>query len=116
MKMKKGSSKTDAQVARELRQQLRKLTVRVTCALTALDWEMRRPSPRGSRIATICNALELDNDAALHFGLGVSLKKIAQAKKNADAPGKRCLQCGWTTSDLTYVTCVHCAGTMMERK
>lgn len=60
--------------ARELKKHLRDLTVCVTQCLAALDAEMLKPSTpeRGSRIARISNALNLQNDIARRFGLGLT--------------------------------------------
>lgn len=57
---------------RELRKHLRDLTETVRRCLIALDAEMKEPSTvqRGSRIAAISNALNLQNDIARRFGLG----------------------------------------------
>ena len=57
---------------RELRRYLRDLTRDVGMCLAAIDTEMAKPSTpeRGSRIATICNRLNLSNDMAKRFGLG----------------------------------------------
>lgn len=58
--------------ARELKKHLRDLTATVSQCLAALDAEMKEPSTvqRGSRIANISNALNLQNDIAMRFGLG----------------------------------------------
>lgn len=57
---------------RELKKHLRDLTDAVKVCLQALDDEMVRPpsEARGSRIAKISNALNLQNDIARRFGLG----------------------------------------------
>lgn len=59
---------------RELTKHLRELTDIVTQCLTALDAEMVKPSSpeRGGRIAKISNALNLQNDLAKRFGLGIT--------------------------------------------
>lgn len=58
-----------------VRRHLRGLCGAVETAIVLLDKEMRGPSTveRGERIAAVCNALELVNDSAKHFGLGMSL-------------------------------------------
>ncbi len=58
---------------RDLKKHLRDLTEVVTQCLAAYDAEMCKPSnsDRGSRIAKISNALNLQNDIAKRFGLGV---------------------------------------------
>jgi hypothetical protein len=68
----------DAKKARDLRRHLRDLTAAVAAHLEAIDREMQGPSSfdRGSRIAALCNRLELANDMARRFGLGVRLSKI----------------------------------------
>lgn len=57
---------------RELTKHLRDLTGAVKLCLAALDAEMAKPSSaeRGSRIAKISNALQMQNDIARRFGLG----------------------------------------------
>jgi len=66
--------------SREYKKYLKELTEAVTRALNALDIEMRQPSSpeRGKRIGQICNSLNYSNDMALHFGLGLPLKKAAK--------------------------------------
>lgn len=56
---------------------LRELTACVRAHLAALDAEMEQPSTanRGRRIAALCNSLELANDRARHFGLGIELTR-----------------------------------------
>lgn len=63
------------------RKYLRELTAAVERHLSALDSEMSKPSDqeRGRRVAALCNALELANDQALRFGLGVGLPKAAKS-------------------------------------
>ncbi len=58
---------------RDLTKHLRDLTGTVTQCLAAYDAEMAKPSSpdRGSRIAKISNALNLQNDIAKRFGLGL---------------------------------------------
>lgn len=57
---------------RKLRKHLRDLTSVVRRGVKALDAEMKRPatSERGTRVAQVCNALELANDMAVRYGLG----------------------------------------------
>ena len=66
--------------SREYKKYLKELSEAVTRALNALDLEMRQPSSldRGRRIGQICNSLNYSNDMALHFGLGLPLKKKVQ--------------------------------------
>lgn len=93
------SAPTTRQV-RGLREHLRKLSASVSAALAHLDREMDRPSTpdRGRRIARICNALDVANDLALHFGLGVSFRKISLAKDELRKP---------KTLELPEETCAH---------
>lgn len=58
---------------RAMKKHLRDLSAVVGQCVTALDAEMKQPSTvaRGSRIANITNALQLQNDIARRFGLGV---------------------------------------------
>lgn len=58
--------------SRELRKYFTALTKMVGLAIRAIDAEMDLPSTpeRGRKIARITNALELQNDMALRFGLG----------------------------------------------
>ena len=57
------------------RKYLKELTTVVQMHLRDLDAEMQKPSDnqRGKRIAILCNALEIANDRARHFGLGLPL-------------------------------------------
>ena len=59
--------------SRKYRRGLRDLTEAVSAALRMLDAEMKLPtSPeRGSRIARICNGLQMSNDCAKRFALGL---------------------------------------------
>ena len=56
---------------------LKQLTDAVLQCLEAIDTEMKLPSTheRGQRIAKICNALEIANDLARRFGLGIGYRK-----------------------------------------
>lgn len=72
------ADKSDQYVAerkknRELTKHLRDLTYTVIQCLAALDAEMVKPSnpERGKRIAQISNTLNLQNDIARRFGLGI---------------------------------------------
>ena len=55
---------------------LNSLTDAVMVCLREIDKEMQKPSTvdRGKRIATICNALEMVNDQARYFGLGIDYR------------------------------------------
>ena len=71
---------------REYKKCLVSLTGSVAQALSLIDAAMRWPSTveRGERIAMICNALDMANDSAMHFGLGYGWKKIQNIKKGGD--------------------------------
>lgn len=58
---------------RKLKRALKELSAAVTTCLRALDAEMVNPpgAERGRRIGRICTALEMSNDAARYFSLGV---------------------------------------------
>lgn len=63
--------------ARRLRATLKRLSDQVSVALNAIDSEMKQPpsSVRGSRMAKICNALEMANDRVRYNELGVDFRK-----------------------------------------
>ena len=52
---------------------LKSLTQAVAKSIAAIDAEMKKPSTpdRGKRIAAITNNLEIENDKARYFGLGI---------------------------------------------
>jgi rRNA maturation endonuclease Nob1 len=62
---------------RKLRGALKELTECMAQCLDALDRWMKQPSTveRGRAIAAISNALEMANDGARYFGLGVDYRK-----------------------------------------
>jgi len=64
------------------RKHLMDLTQAVGNFLTTLDRLMRTPSTikRGQDITQLCNALELTNDLARHFGLGIDLRTGKKVK------------------------------------
>ena len=66
------------------RKYLRELTSGVLHWLHALDTEMKKPSSaeRGRRIAAILNALDMANDVAMHYGLGLSFEAINRHKRD----------------------------------
>lgn len=66
----------DRRKARELKKHLTDLTATVTAFLAALDAEMCKTSSadRGRAIAKMSNALNLQNNIAKRFGLGVGVK------------------------------------------
>ena len=61
---------------------LEELCDAVAYALEALDREMEKPSTpqRGRNISMIANSLDMALDAALHFGIGLSFKRIKNRK------------------------------------
>jgi hypothetical protein len=67
---------------RKLKKNLKDLTKCVGDVLACIDKEMSQPSTnkRGKRIAKLANALDMANDSALHFGLGLSFKEINKVK------------------------------------
>jgi len=69
--------KTQAKQAKEYKKHLTELTNAVLIALKAIDEEMDKPSSneRGKRIAKICNELDMANDSARFFALGVDYRK-----------------------------------------
>lgn len=56
---------------------LKSLVAAVSLHLDALDKVMQGPSTpkRGKKVAALCNALEMENDRARYFGLGVNWRK-----------------------------------------
>ncbi len=79
----------------ELKKCLKTLTSEMAISLQSLDIEMQKPESfeRGKRIAKIWNKMKFDNDSALHFGLGVDLKKLDKFyqhsnKNNIDPPDR----------------------------
>lgn len=98
------AGKTDKQVRTELRlrtKYLRDLSTGVLEFLTMLDDHMKLDSStpearniKGKRIAALCNSLELLNDQARHFGLGISLKTDAVLKNR---------KYGFTVSDVGHI-------------
>jgi hypothetical protein len=61
---------------RKYRNSLVAITDAVRLFLTALDGEMKKPSTldRGKRIAALANQLEMANDNARYFGLGIDFR------------------------------------------
>jgi hypothetical protein len=62
---------------RKYRASLVAVTSAVRTFLAALDGEMKNPSTveRGKRIAALCNSLEMVNDNARYFALGIDYRK-----------------------------------------
>lgn len=62
---------------RKLNSHLKNLTTTVSHYLVLIDAEMKKPSDgeRGKRISKLTNALEMANDQARYFGLGIDWRK-----------------------------------------
>lgn len=62
---------------REMRKYLAELTVAVRKSIDTIDMIMKGPSTveRGKRIAVVFNYLEMANDRARYFGLGIDYRK-----------------------------------------
>lgn len=76
----------DTKVLRHFRKHLTELINATSLALNQLDALMKQPSTyeRGQNIAKVLNNLDLANDRAKHFGLGLDLrnrKAIVRKKK-----------------------------------
>lgn len=71
--------------ARKYRKALKDLTRTVGLFLWQLDAAMEKPSTveRGKRIAQLCNALEMANDSARHFVLGMPLRRRGVAQSGS---------------------------------
>ncbi len=65
-----------------LKKHLEELCDNVAIHIEAMDREMAKPSTeqRGRNIAQLMNGLNMCLDQALHFGLGLSFKKIKNRK------------------------------------
>ena len=70
--------------AREYRKHLATLTVAVLAYLSRLDTVMKAPASRArdQEIARLTNALEMANDMARHFGLGIDLRTGKKERVN----------------------------------
>lgn len=70
------------------RKHLRTLTGEVAAFLALVDAEMKKPSTpeRGRTIARLCNALDMANDQAMHFGLGMGFTAIRKVKARPAPP------------------------------
>lgn len=71
-------SKTKNKSATEYKKALKKLTESVLSFENMLDRLMKEPSShgRGTKISKLTNWLTIQNQAAMHFTLGYSFKKI----------------------------------------
>jgi hypothetical protein len=69
--------------AHKYRNALVAITTAVRTFIDALDREMKTPGTveRGKRIAKLANALEMANDQARYFGLGIDYRKDKQSDK-----------------------------------
>jgi hypothetical protein len=72
---------SDKAEMKKLRKYLRNLTGSVGCFLGVMDRLAVEPSSpqRGQKIAALCNALEMANDQARYFGLGVDYRTDKKA-------------------------------------
>lgn len=77
---------------RKLKEHIKKLTQAAVIVIEGIDWLMSETPAtpeRGSRIARLSNLLDLENDGAMHFAVGVPLNKIrlvhSRARKWAKA-------------------------------
>lgn len=72
---------------RDLKKHLTELTAAVSDFLKAMDGAMLRSpaADRGKSVAALCNALDLSNDLARHFGLGIDLKTGKVPRKKSPA-------------------------------
>lgn len=66
----------EAREARKLRKSLRSLTTQVADTIARMDRIMRGPEGplRGKQVAEAMNALEMSNDGARYFGLGIDFR------------------------------------------
>lgn len=71
---------------REFKKHLTELSRAILILLARLDVLMKQPVSveRGKAIAQVCNDMDMVNDHALHFGLGMSFKRIERLKKLAE--------------------------------
>lgn len=83
----------DQREIKNLKKHLRGLTAQVMTTISRIDSIMKMPeSPlRGKMVAEAMNALEMTNDGARYFALGVDFrtdKKRSAVSANKEAPGK----------------------------
>lgn len=76
---------------RGLEKALHDLTTAVCHAASLVDDAMKGPSneQRGRNVANVMNWLDHQNDAAMHFALGMSFKKIENRKKRCGKDAKQ---------------------------
>jgi hypothetical protein len=72
----------DQREIRNLKRHLKGLTVQVMGAIARIDALMKQPESvlRGKQIAEVTNALEMTNDGARYFGLGVNFRTDKKLK------------------------------------
>ena len=77
-----GRVRVQQKETKKLKKYLKDLTVNVRMCLAAIDKEMEKPSDenRGKRIAKICNTLEMANDEARYFGIGIDYRTDKKGK------------------------------------
>jgi hypothetical protein len=80
-----GNADAPTRRERELKKYLRDLTDAVRLHVQLLDEEMLRPADheRGKRVARLSNDLELVNDRARYFALGVDYRTDAKRRAGA---------------------------------
>ena len=71
---------------KEQARQFKILGTQVISFLAQMDVLMLQPESkdRGAAIAVLCNALELANDSAMRFGLGLQRKGVKLTKATSD--------------------------------
>lgn len=81
---------------RDLKKHLMDLTIAVGSFLILLDREMRTPSDaqRGRRIGILSNELEMYNDRARYFGLGIDYRKDLKGAEIKPAPSTKNIRGG----------------------
>lgn len=83
----------------EYRKHLVGLTKAVDYFLDVLDAEMKKPSDfeRGQRIAKMCNGLNMANDSAKHFALGIKLENCRCLRRSQPAflHGESTIKINW---------------------
>lgn len=72
---------------RELEKGLKDLTQGVAYFLAAVDYLMKQSESetRGKAIARLCNELDIANDSAMRFTLGMSFPQIRKVKDEGEA-------------------------------
>jgi hypothetical protein len=72
----------DQREIRELKKHLRGLTTQVMATIAQIDRLMKMPESnvRGKLVAEAMNALEMSNDGARYFGLGIDFRKDRKSR------------------------------------